>query len=155
VFYGVFLLYLRTQHSTLQCNFYIYVVRSSCIFCLAGGLRTKFIFVFHNVSILLSTDRHTKHSNIQHRFLSLCRLQQLAMPSGRTVVLVSLLLVVLLLETAANVWLCVVILPKRMAELCSDECRCDAGRYNVGSTNLSITKTSFKFSYIHPTTHIF
>jgi len=67
------------------------------------------------------------------------------MTSRLTVVLVSLLLVVLLLETAAIVWLCVVILPTRMAEQCSDECRCDAGSYNVDSTNLSITKTSFNF----------
>jgi hypothetical protein len=61
------------------------------------------------------------------------------------VVLVSLLLVVLLLETAAIVWLCVAILQARMAELCSDECSCDAGRYNVGSTNPSLTKTTFNF----------
>jgi hypothetical protein len=35
---------------------------------------------------------HNKHNNIQYQFLSLCRLQHLAMPSRLTVVLVSLLL---------------------------------------------------------------
>jgi Leucine-rich repeat (LRR) protein len=61
------------------------------------------------------------------------------------VVLVSLLLVVLLLQTAVMVWLCVAILPTRMAKKCSDECSCDAGRYNVDSTNPSLTKTSSNF----------
>jgi len=145
VFYSVLILYRMTQHHKLQCNIYIHVVRSSCIFCLAGGLRTQFIFLFHNVSILLSTDPHNKESNIQYQFLSVCRLQQLAMPSRLTVVLVPLLMVVLLLEAAAMVWLCVAILPTRMAELCSDECSCDPERYNVDSTNPSLTKTSFNF----------
>ena len=67
------------------------------------------------------------------------------MTSRLTVVLVSLLLVALLLETAALVWICVVILPTRMAEQCSDECRCDPERYNVDSSSPSLAKTSFTF----------
>jgi Leucine-rich repeat (LRR) protein len=67
------------------------------------------------------------------------------MSSRLAVVLLSLLLVVLLLESTAIVWLCVAILPTRMAELCSDKCRCEAGRFNVDSTNQSLTKTSFNF----------
>jgi Leucine-rich repeat (LRR) protein len=65
------------------------------------------------------------------------------MPSRQTVVLVSVLLVVLLLKTFAMIWLCVVILPNRMTQPCSDECRCDPGRSDVINTNSSLTKTSF------------
>ena len=67
------------------------------------------------------------------------------MLSRLTVVLVSLLLVALLLQTAAIIWLCVLTLRTRTAELRSDECWGDAGRYCVGSSNTSLTKTSFNF----------
>ena len=58
---------------------------------------------------------------------SLCRSQQLAMPSRLTVVLVSLLLA----TPAVAFWLWLVIVPARVAELCPEGCRCDTGGYNV------------------------
>ena len=64
---------------------------------------------------------HNKHSNVQQQFLSLCRLQQLAMPSRVTVVLVSLLLA----TPSVLFWFWLVILPARVALLCPEECRCE------------------------------
>jgi hypothetical protein len=74
-----------------------------------------------------SPDPHNKHNNIQYQFLSVCRLQQLAMPSRLTVVLVSLLLA----TPAVAFWLWLVILPARVAKLCPEGCTCDIGGYYV------------------------
>ena len=78
---------------------------------------------------------HNNHSNIQDQFLSVCRLQQLAMPSRLTVVLVSLLLA----TPAVIFWLWLVILPARAAVLCPEECQCDPGGYYVKCNSSSLT----------------
>jgi hypothetical protein len=67
------------------------------------------------------------------------------MPSTLTVVVVSLLLVVLLLQTVANIWFGVVFLRARMPELRSNECWCDPGSHHIGSSKPSLTKPSLKF----------
>ena len=67
---------------------------------------------------------HNKHNNIQYQFLSVCRLQQLAMPSRLTVVLVSLLLV---------------ILRARVALHCPEECWCDPESSSVSCSHTPLT----------------
>ena len=63
---------------------------------------------------------HNKHRNVQLQFLSLCRLQQLAMASRLTVLLVSLLLA----TAALMFWLWLMILPGRVKIQCPEECSC-------------------------------
>ena len=115
-------------------NISTYVGRSACILCLAGRSGPQFTATLHNVSILPSTDPHNHHSNIQYSFLSMCRLQQLAMPSRLTVVLVSLLLA----TPALILWLWLVIVPARVAILCPEECHCDTGGYFVECVGTSL-----------------
>ena len=86
---------------------------------------------------------HNKHSNVQLQLLSLCRLQQLAMPSRLTVVSVSLLLA----TPAVIFWLWLMILPARVAMLCPEECRCETEGYYVNCSG-SVLKS---IPLIHPT----
>jgi len=78
---------------------------------------------------------HNKHSNIQLQFLSLCRLQQLAIPWKLTVMSVSLLLA----TSAVIFWLWLVIVPAGEAILCPKECKCDTGGYYIICYGPSIT----------------
>ena len=61
------------------------------------------------------------------------------MPSRLTVVLVSLLLAI----PVAIFWLWLVIFPARVAILCSEDCRCDAGGYYVDCTSSSLKEIPF------------
>ena len=88
----------------------------------------------HNVLNYPSTRPHNKRSSIQQQFLSLCRLQQLAMPSSLTVVLVSLLFA----TPAVISWLWLVIVPLKVTKLCPQECWCDVGGYFVNCSNKSL-----------------
>jgi len=109
-------------------------MQSKCISFLAGGSGLQFMVVFQNVYIVLTVSNN-KHSNIHFQFLSLCRLQQLAMTSRLTVVLVSLLL-----ATAIVIfWLWLVIVPATVAQPCPLECECRKGAYSVRCSGPSIT----------------
>jgi len=68
------------------------------------------------------------------QFLSLCRLQQLAMPSRLIAVLVSLLLA----TPAVIYWLWLVIVPLRVNKLCPEDCWCDVLGYHVDCSNKSL-----------------
>ena len=97
---------------------FAYICRAMCMkFCLVGSLGLQFI----QPSIMSLYFPHYQHNNIHCHFLSVCRLQQLAMPSRLTVVLVSLQL-----ATAVVIyWLWLVIVPARVAIRCPGECQCD------------------------------
>ena len=85
---------------------------------------------------MLSPNPQNNYSIIHYHFLSFCRLQQLAMPSRLTVVLVSLLL-----ATPAGifcVWL--VILSPRASILCPEQCWCGTAGYNA----------TCNFTYLNP-----
>jgi hypothetical protein len=84
---------------------------------------------------------HNKHSNVQLQFLSVCRLQQLDMPSRLAVVLLSLLVA----TPAVIFWLWLVILPSRVAILCPEECRCDPGGYYGECRNSSLNNIPLTF----------
>jgi len=79
-------------------------------------------------------DPQDEVNNIQYNFLSLCRSQQLTMPSRLSVLLVSLLLA----APAVAFWLWLVIVPARVAMLCPEECECDSGGYSVKCESLSV-----------------
>ena len=87
----------------------------------------KLLQTLYIVLNYFSARPHNSHSNVKMQFLSLCRLQQPAMPSRLTVVLVSLLLA----TPAVISWLWLVIVPIRVKKLCPEECWCDAGGYVV------------------------
>jgi len=70
---------------------------------------------------------YINHSNVQLPFLSLCRSQNMAMPSRLTVVLLSLLLA----TPVIIFWLWLLILPTSVAVLCPEKCRCDLEGYFV------------------------
>ena len=74
-----------------------------------------------------SPHSHNKHNNIHYQFLSLCRLQQLAIQSSLTVMLLSLLLA----TTAVIFWMWLVILPTRVAISCPEGCVCETDGYYV------------------------
>ena len=82
---------------------------------------------------------HNLHRNIQLQFVSLCRLQQFAMPSRLTVVLVSLMLATPVV--IFRLWL--VILPASVGKLFPKECWCDPGRYHVDCSSSSLKNISF------------
>jgi len=84
---------------------------------------------------------HNKRSNIQLQFLSLCRLQQFAMPSRLAVVLVSLLLA----TPALIFWLWLVILPARVAMLCPEGCWCDPGGNYINCSRSSLNSMTVTF----------
>ena len=63
----------------------------------------------------------------------MCKLQQLAMPSRLTVVLVSLMLA----APAVIFWLWLVIQPTRVAMLCLEGCRCDPRGYHIDRSGSS------------------
>jgi len=77
---------------------------------------------------------HNKHNNIQYQFLSLCRLQQLAIQSRLTVMLVSLLLATPAL--ISRLWL--VILPTRVAITFPEGCVCETDGYYVNCSSLTV-----------------
>jgi len=86
--------------------------------------------------IMLPHILFNKQHNSKQMFLSLCRLQQLAMPTRRTVVLVSLLLATPVVLS----WLWLIYLPLRVIILCPEECRCDVGGYFVDCSKQSLSK---------------
>jgi hypothetical protein len=97
-----------------------------------GGSGAQFTSVLHN--FLIFYHFLITNSNNHLRFLYLCRLQQLAMPSRLTVVFVSLLLTI----PAFTFWLWLVILPASVAKHCPEECRCSAGGYYVDCSRASL-----------------
>ena len=94
----------------------------------------QFVATLYNVLNYPSPRPHNKHSNVQLQFLSLCRLQQLAMSSNLTVVMVPLLLAI----PAVISWLWLVIVPLRVTKLCPEGCWCDVGGYVVDCSNTSL-----------------
>ena len=100
------------------------------------------------MSLSYSSPRHNnKHSNVQLQFLSLCRLQQLAMPSGLTVGLASLLLQ----RPAVKLWLLLlVILQARVSTTCHVKCweSCYPSRCHVACSSEPIDNISSVYSSI-------
>jgi Leucine-rich repeat (LRR) protein len=66
---------------------------------------------------------------------SLCRLQQLAMPTRLPLMVLSLLLA----TSALIFWLWLVIVPARVATLCPEECSCDPGGHYIDCVGTSLT----------------
>jgi Leucine-rich repeat (LRR) protein len=98
------------------------------LFCGGGGVHGKSSVLSSITSLYYPFHRpHNKHSNVQLQFISVCRLQQLDMPSRLTVVLLSLLVA----TPAVIFWLWLVILPARVARLCPETCKCDPAGYYV------------------------
>ena len=94
-----------------------------------------------------SSPRHNnKQSNVQLQFLSLCRLQQLAMPSRLTVVLASLLLQ----RPAVKFWLLLVILQVWVTVTCHVKCweSCSLRRCHVACSSESIDNIPLVYSSI-------
>jgi hypothetical protein len=132
----------------------MYICHAMCTYSvLSVWFRTKMHYPHHNVLIpslpphtnkfklpskmslyYPSRRPHNKHSNVQLQFLSVCRLQQLDMPSRLTVVLVSLLVA----TPAVMFWLWLVIQRVRVAILCPEECWCRPGGYLVDCTLSSL-----------------
>ena len=140
MFYNVLVIYLIT-HSILKlkCNVHIYVVRNACIRYLASSSEIQFTAVLHEIPIVNTSTPshpHNQHTIIQYQFLSLCRSQQLAMPSRLIVVLVSLLLA----TAVAIFWLWLVIVSATTAMLCPEECQCDIGGYYILCAGRSLTR---------------
>ena len=106
---------------------YIYILRIVSFCYITAGSSPQFTATLHNILVLSFPCPHNKHSNVQLQFLSLCRLQQLAMSSRLTVVLVSLLVA----TPAVISWLWLVIQPERVAIQCPEECRCEKKGYKV------------------------
>jgi len=104
---------------------------------LAVSPAQQFAANLHIISIIPSATPLKKPSNIfyQFHFLSLCRFQQLTMPSRLTLVSVSLLLA----APAVAFWLWLVIVPARVAILCPEGCLCDPGGYYVQCSRNSLT----------------
>jgi len=101
----------------------------------SGWVRTTIYGCLPKCLYIVLTVSNNKHSNIHFQFLSLCRLQQLAMTSRLTVVLVSLLL-----ATAIVIfWLWLVIVPATVAQPCPLECKCGKAAYSVICSGPSIT----------------
>jgi hypothetical protein len=102
---------------------------------------SQFIATLHNVPVLSFPCPHNKQSNVQLQFLSLCRLQQLAMPSRLTVVLVSLLLA----TPAVILWIWLLILPERVAIQCPEECCYEKVGYHVDCSSSSLNSIPLNF----------
>jgi len=93
--------------------------------------RTTIYSYLHNILVFYFTCLNNKNSNVELQFISLCRLQQLAMPSRMTVVLVSLLV-----ATPVTIfWLWLMILPTSVTILCPEECRCKVEGYFVNCSS--------------------
>jgi Leucine-rich repeat (LRR) protein len=94
---------------------------------ITAGSGPQFTANLHNSLALSVPKAHNKRNYIQFHFLSLCRLEQPAMPSRLPVVLVSLLLT----TPVVLFWLWLVLQPAIVAKLCPGECRCDILGYYV------------------------
>ena len=107
-----------------------------------SNIQYQFIFILpstqtlttNTVTLSISSSLYCTPQTIQHQFLSLCRLLQLAMPSRLTVVLLSLLLA----TPAVVFWLWLVIVPAKVEILCPEGCRCDTGGYFVECDGTSL-----------------
>ena len=119
---------VRTDAHCQNMESYIHIFSAECACSLViSQFRTTICSYLHNILVFYFTCLNNKNSNVQLQFLSLCRLQQLAMPSRLAVVLVSLLV-----ATPVTIfWLWLMILPTSVTIQCPEECRCVTDGYYV------------------------